>query len=41
MGKLALSVAIGDYDRTQPLIDGKVPTRYRQGLGRIDRIASP
>ena len=24
MGKLALSVAIGDYDRTRPLIDGKV-----------------
>ena len=24
MGKLALSVAIGDYDRTRPLIDGRV-----------------
>jgi 4,5-dihydroxyphthalate decarboxylase len=24
MGKLALSVAIGDYDRTRPLIDGSV-----------------
>jgi hypothetical protein len=23
MGKLALSVAIGDYDRTRPLIDGR------------------
>jgi 4,5-dihydroxyphthalate decarboxylase len=25
MGKLQLSVAIGDYDRTRPLIDGRVP----------------
>ena len=24
MGKLALSVAVGDYDRTRPLIDGRV-----------------
>ena len=24
MGKLALSVAIGDYDRNRPLIDGAV-----------------
>ena len=25
MGKLTLSVAIGDYDRTRPLVDGRVP----------------